>query len=117
MFARIPGPLSVIRAFTKPNLKRVINGGPLTMEFASSMFASDDSVDKVAALVKAFIHMGGHQMQLNSINSEVLKDAQLHPELHRQLVVRVWGWSAYFTELDKEYQDHVLLLQQYTVCV
>jgi len=115
LFARIPGPLSVIRAFTKPNLKRVINGGPLTMEFASSMFASDDSVDKVAALVKAFIHVGGHQMQLNSINSEVLKDAQLHPELHRQLVVRVWGWSAYFTELDKEYQDHVLLRQQYTV--
>lgn len=115
LFTRIPGPLSVIRSFTKPDLKRVINGGPLTMEFASSMFASDDSVEKVAGLVKAFVHMGGHQLQLNSVNSQTLKDAQLHPELHRQLVVRVWGWSAYFTELDKEFQDHVLLRQQYQV--
>ena len=113
--ARIPGPLSVLRSFTKPELQRTINGGPLTLEFAASMFADSDSVKKVAQLVKAFIHMGGHQLQLNSVNTQLLKDAQLHPELHRQLVVRIWGWSAYFVELDKEYQDHVLRRQQYTV--
>ena len=44
-----------------------------------------------------------------------VKDAQEHPDKHRQLVVRIWGWSAYFVELDKEYQDHVLSRQQYTV--
>ncbi len=113
--ARIPGPFSVIRSFTKPDLRRVINGGPLTLEFASSMFAHEDSVKKVAQLVKIFIHMGGHQLQLNSVNTQLLKDAQLHPELHRQLVVRIWGWSAYFTELDKEYQEHVLRRQQYAI--
>jgi formate C-acetyltransferase len=42
-------------------------------------------------------------------------DAQLHPENHRQLVVRIWGWSAYFVELDKEYQDHVIARQAYAL--
>jgi len=79
------------------------------------MFADRDSVAKVAQLVKRFIHMGGHQLQLNAVNTQLLKEAQLYPEKHPQLVVRIWGWSAYFTELDREYQDHVLRRQQYTV--
>ncbi|MBQ7247672.1 MAG: pyruvate formate-lyase [Lachnospiraceae bacterium] len=115
LFARINGPLSVVRSFTKPDFTDSINGGPLTMEFAASMFRDPDSVSKVAALVKAFIDMGGHQMQLNAVNSELLRDAQIHPEEHRQLVVRIWGWSAYFVELDRAYQDHVLARQQYVV--
>lgn len=115
LFAKIGGPLSVVKSFTKPDFTETINGGPLTLEFASSMFNGEDSVKKVAALVKAYIDMGGHQMQLNAVNTERLKDAQQHPEKHRQLVVRIWGWSAYFVELDKEYQDHVLRRQQYRV--
>ena len=115
LFAHINGPLSVVESFTKPDFTDTINGGPLTMEFAASMFRDKDSVKKIAALVKAFIDRGGHQMQLNAVNSKLLRDAQLHPEDHRQLVVRIWGWSAYFVELDKDYQDHVLRRQQYVV--
>lgn len=115
LFAKINGPLSVVKSFTKPDLTETVNGGPLTLEFASTMFKDENSVKKVAALVKAFIDMGGHQLQLNAVNSEMLKAAQEHPEEHRQLVVRIWGWSAYFVELDKEYQDHVLRRQQYSV--
>ena len=115
LFARINGPLSVIQSFTKPDFTDNTNGGPLTLEFAASMFKDEDSVKKVATLVKAYIDMGGHQMQLNAVNTEKLKAAQAHPEEHRQLVVRIWGWSAYFVELDKEYQNHVLRRQQYTV--
>lgn len=115
LFARINGPLSVVQSFTKPDFTENTNGGPLTMEFAASMFRDEDSTKKIAALVKAYIDMGGHQMQLNAVNTAKLKDAQAHPEDYRQLVVRIWGWSAYFVELDKEYQDHVLRRQQYTV--
>ncbi len=115
LFAKINGPLSVIQSFTKPDFTENTNGGPLTLEFAASMFKDQESVKKVAALVKAYIDMGGHQLQLNAVNSEMLKAAQERPEEHRQLVVRIWGWSAYFVELDQEYQDHVLRRQQYTV--
>ena len=115
LFARIKGPISVIKSFSKQNFKRAINGGPLTLEFAASMFADEDSVEKIAQFVKAYIAMGGHQLQLNAVNTQKLLDAQAHPEKHRQLVVRIWGWSAYFVELDAEYQNHVLRRQQYQV--
>lgn len=115
LFARVQGPLSVIASFTKPNLREAINGGPLTMEFSTSMFQGPDSIRKVATFVKTFMDMGGHQMQLNAVNTELLKDAQEHPEAHTRLVVRIWGWSAYFVELDREYQDHVLRRQQYSM--
>lgn len=115
LFTKISGPISVIKSFSKQHLSDSVNGGPLTLEFAESMFADEDSIKKVAMLVKSFIDMGGHQLQLNAVNSALMKDAQKNPENHRQLVVRIWGWSAYFVELDKEYQDHVMRRQQYTV--
>ena len=79
------------------------------------MFNDADSIGKVARLVKQYFDLGGHQLQLNAVNAEAMRDAQLHPENHAQLVVRIWGWSAYFVELDKEYQDHVMMRQEYTV--
>ncbi len=115
IFAKIPGPFSVIKSFTKQPFDRVCNGGPLTMEFASSMFHDSDSIHKIAVLVKSFLDLGGHQLQLNAVNLEKLKDAKLHPENHRQLVVRIWGWSAYFVELDERFQDHVMLRQEYNL--
>ena len=115
LFARISGPVSVIRSFSKQNFHRAMNGGPLTLEFAASMFADEESVEKIARFVKAYIDMGGHQLQLNAVNTEKLLDAKAHPERHRQLVVRIWGWSAYFVELDEQYQNHVLNRQQYSV--
>ena len=115
LFAKIDGPVSVIRSFTKPHTDRVCNGGPLTLEFAASMFNAPDSIDKLAELVRFFVQKGGHQMQLNAVNAERMKAAQKNPEQYAQLVVRIWGWSAYFVELDKEYQDHVIARQEYTV--
>jgi formate C-acetyltransferase len=106
--ARLEGPLSCIQSFTKYDLTKIINGGPLTMEIHDNTFRNDDGIKKVAALVKAFIDLGGHQLQLNSINRDVLLDAQKHPENHKNLIVRVWGWSGYFNELDVEYQNHII---------
>ena len=115
LFAKIDGPTSVIRSFTKQHTDRSCNGGPLTLEFAASMFNSPDSINKLAELVRYFVLRGGHQMQLNAVNAEKMKAAQKNPEQYAQLVVRIWGWSAYFVELDKEYQDHVIARQEYTV--
>ena len=104
----VKGPVSVVKSFTEPDLMPVCNGGPLTIEVHDSAFSEADGVTKVAQLVKFFIERGGHQMQINTINRETLIDAQKHPELHRHLIVRVWGWSGYFIELDKCYQDQII---------
>jgi formate C-acetyltransferase len=108
IYTRCKGPVSIIKSFTKPDLKRVINGGPLTLELHDTVFRTPEAVSKVALLVKSFMDLGGHQLQLNSINRDTLLDAQKHPEKHRNLIVRVWGWSGYFVELSKEYQDHII---------
>ncbi|MGI6172747.1 MAG: pyruvate formate lyase family protein [Christensenellales bacterium] len=105
---KVDGPASILRSFAKPDLSNVINGGPLTIEFHDSVFRSDEAIEKVAMLVRSFMLDGGHQLQLNTVNRETLLDAQKHPENYRNLIVRVWGWSGYFVELDKCYQDHII---------
>ena len=108
LFIREKGPLSVIKSFAKPHLEKVINGGPLTLEFDQSIFRNEEAVVKLGQLVRTFIVLGGHQLQLNTISLEKLLDAKKHPEKYRNLIVRVWGWSGYFVELDECYQDHVI---------
>ncbi len=115
LFANVKGPVSVIASMTKQHFENAMNGGPLTLEFHQSVFSDDDGIEKVGLLVKRYIELGGHQLQLNTVNTEQLLDAQKHPENYKQLVVRIWGWSAYFVELDKEYQDHVIARQAYRV--
>ncbi len=115
LFAEIGGPLSVVQSLTKPNFIDAMNGGPVTLEFAESMWQGDGVITKFAKFIMAYIAMNGHQIQLNSINAEKLLDAQKHPENYERLVVRIWGWSAYFTELDKEFQNHVIARQRYQI--
>ena len=111
----IAGPLSVIQSFTKFDLKRIANGGPLTLEIHDTTFRNPDGVEKVARLVQSFILLGGHQLQINAVNCEKLIDAQKHPGKYPNLIVRVWGWSGYFDELDTPFQDHVIRRTEYTV--
>ena len=113
LFAKTSGPFGIIKSFSKQHFINAANGGPLTLEFHSSMFDGDDGIKKVAMLVKAYMALGGEQLQLNAVNLETLKDAKIHPENHRQLVVRIWGWSAYFVELDERYQNHVMKRCEY----
>ena len=115
LFAKISGPVSVIEDFSVQPFDRVINGGPLTLEFAAGIFRNSESIGKVAALIKYYVSRGGHQLQLNAVNLDDLKNAQKDPDSYRQLVVRIWGWSAYFVELDKCFQDHVMARQEYEV--
>ena len=115
LFAKVKGPVSVIASMTKQHFENAMNGGPLTLEFHQSVFSEEDGIEKVGLLVKNFIDRGGHQLQLNTVSLDKMLDAQKHPENYKQLVVRIWGWSAYFVELDKEYQDHVIARQAYRI--
>ncbi|MBQ2708894.1 MAG: pyruvate formate-lyase, partial [Clostridia bacterium] len=113
LFLTKSGPLSVLLGFSPDALKRTSNGGPMTLELHDSVFREEASVRKVAELVRAYILAGGHQLQLNAVNAEKLRAAQLEPEKHQDLIVRVWGWSGHFVEIDKCYQDQVLARVEY----
>jgi formate C-acetyltransferase len=102
------GPISVLQSYAGIDYRRVCNGGPITLELSAAVFADAESIRKVALLVRTFARLGCQQLQLNALNAEQLLDARAHPEEHRDLIVRVWGWSGYFCELAPEYQDHVI---------
>ena len=107
------GPISAMQSFAKIDYRRICNGGPITMELSDAVFRDAESIRKVALLVRTFARLGCQQLQLNALNYETLLDAKAHPDKHRDLIVRVWGWSGYFCELSPEYQDHVIARHQY----
>ncbi len=105
---KLKGPVSIIRSFSKPDMKKIMNGGPLTLELHDTVFRNPESIRKVSYLVKSYMDLGGHQLQINAVNREQLLAAQKNPESYKNLIVRVWGWSGYFTELDEVYQNHII---------
>ena len=109
------GPISVLQAFSGIDYKRVCNGGPITMEISDAAFSDAEALRKCAVLVRTFARLGCQQLQLNALNADKLRDAKAHPERHRNLIVRVWGWSGYFCELAPEYQDHVIQRYQHAL--
>ena len=105
---QIRGPISVLQSFSKIDYSRICNGGPITMELADTVFRDEDAIRKVAMLIRTFVELGCQQLQINTLNVETLQEAKAHPERHQNLIVRVWGWSGYFCELDEPYQDHII---------
>jgi formate C-acetyltransferase len=105
---KVRGPISVLQSYSKIHYDRIFNGGPVTIELSDSVFRTSESILKVAGFVRTFARLGCQQLQLNTLNADILKDAKEHPERHRNLIVRVWGWSGYFCELDEEYRDHII---------
>lgn len=109
------GPLSVIQAMARPCVLRAINGGPLTLELHDTVFKNDEALTKVAQLVQSYIRLGGHQLQLNAVSRETLLAAQENPEAYQGLIVRVWGWSGHFVQLDRGYQEQIIERTSYMV--
>jgi formate C-acetyltransferase len=83
-----------------------INGN--VVDFILSPSLINDNFDKIVLLIKGGIKQGFYQMQINVTDSKTLIEAQKHPELYQNLVVRVWGYSAYFKDLPLEYQNNLI---------
>ena len=113
LFLKNSTPLSVLKGFASDNLIRCCNGGPVTLELHDTVFKDEESVKKVASVVRTYIMLGGHQLQLNAVNKEKLLAAQSDPANYPDLIVRVWGWSGHFVEIDKCYQDQIIARNEY----
>lgn len=80
----------------------------LLMTFHPAALRGPEGAARFIALLRAYFGMGGMQLQLNVVDAETLRAAQREPDQHRDLVVRVWGFSGRFVELCKGYQDDVI---------
>ncbi|MBR2344302.1 MAG: hypothetical protein IKA71_00765 [Lentisphaeria bacterium] len=110
---RANGILSIFRTYGKLPYEKLCNGGPITLELSPAYFRNPDALDRGIQIIRAFVLSGCQQLQMNLLDRETLLDAQKNPEKHRDLIVRVWGWSGYFTELDKAFQDQIIAREAY----
>ena len=101
------GPLAVLRSGMKIDQDEYM-ATLLNMKFTRSTLNTDQDVEKLCAMIKTYLLNGGKHMQFNVVDKETLLDAQIHKEQHRDLIVRVAGYSAYFTMLTPGVQEDVI---------
>jgi formate C-acetyltransferase len=104
----VNGPTAVMKSATKIDHIKVTNGTLLNQKFNPSHLDSAENVDKLADLVQGYFELGGWHVQYNVINAETLRAAQKKPEQYPGLLVRVAGYSAFFSELSKIIQDDII---------
>lgn len=103
----VRGPTALIRSGIS------IDQGPFqstlfNLKFHPSAMRSMEDLRKVSHLVKTYFNGGGKHVQFNVVDRATLLDAQIHPERHRNLIVRIAGYSAYFVQLTKKIQDDII---------
>lgn len=106
------GPTGHILSVTALPGEDAANGCVLDMEMHSSAVAGENGTRVLLATLKTFLEKGGQTVHYNILDTETLKDAQLHPENHQNLQVRVCGWNAEFTKMTKQEQDEYILRSQ-----
>ncbi|MDH5200118.1 MAG: hypothetical protein OEW93_04435 [Candidatus Bathyarchaeota archaeon] len=104
----IKGPFAAMKSTAKVDQTLTSNGTALDLAIHPSALRGPEGVDKLMSLVRAFVGLGGMQVQFNVVDAEVLRAAQSEPEKHRNLTVRLWGFPAYFVRLPREFQDHII---------
>lgn len=102
------GPTAVIKSHCSMGLEKLTNGTALELKVFPGSVDGESGLDALIALIKSFIQLGGIFMHVDVVDNKTLLDAQVHPERHQNLAVRVSGWSARFVTLDKEWQDMII---------
>ena len=101
------GPLAVFNSIMNINLNEW-EDTLLNMKFNPDTLKTDADVEKAASMIKVFLTNGGKMVQFNVVDRSTLVDAKVNPEKHSDLIVRVAGYSAYFTTLTKSIQNEVI---------
>ncbi len=101
------GPTAVLKSVAKMDHGRT-GGTLLNQKFTPALLADDAGLDGLVQLVRTYFALGGHHIQFNVVDAATLRAAQAHPEEHRDLIVRVAGYSDYFCDLGKSLQDEII---------
>jgi len=99
---------SVLKSMGKVDGVEVLAGLSLTSRIDPAVFKSKDGTKRLADMMRTFVDQKVFHLQLNVVSSDTLKDAQKEPEEYRDLMVKVAGYNAYFTQLSKPLQDSII---------
>jgi trans-4-hydroxy-L-proline dehydratase len=101
------GPTAVIQSAAKLDHART-GGTLLNQKFSPQLVEGESGLDHLAQLVRGYFKLDGHHIQFNIVTAETLRDAQREPEKHRDLIVRVAGYSDYFCDLTPALQGEII---------
>ena len=101
------GPTAVINSAAKMDHART-GGTLLNQKFSPQLLENDAALEKLIQLIRTYFKLDGHHIQFNVVDAATLRAAQRNPELHRNLIVRVAGYSDYFCDLGRELQDEII---------
>lgn len=110
------GPTAVFKSVAKLPTRSITGGVLLNQKLSPSMMEEKGTVDKLVAMVRTFFDdLHGFHVQFNVVSRETMVDAQIHPARHKDLIVRVAGYSAFFNALSKATQDDIIERTEQTV--
>lgn len=103
------GPTAVFKSVSKLRTNKITGGVLLNQKMTPQMLSTEENRQKLELLIKTFFNrLHGYHVQYNIVSKETLIDAQKHPEKHKDLIVRVAGYSAFFNVLSKKMQDDII---------
>ena len=103
------GPTAVFKSVSKLRTNKITGGVLLNQKMTPQMLSTEENRQKLELLIKTFFNrLHGYHVQYNIVSKETLIDAQKHPEKHKDLIVRVAGYSAFFNVLSKKTQDDII---------
>jgi formate C-acetyltransferase len=101
------GPTAVLKSASK--MDHVKTGGTLlNMKFTPAILAGDRGINGLHSLVRSYFKLDGHHMQFNVVTADTLRAAKANPAAHRDLIVRVAGYSDFFYDLSEALQDEII---------
>ena len=104
----VNGPTALIKSVSRIPHARYTQGTQLNVKFEPELVKGEDGIAHMMNLVKTMGMLGVYHAQVNVVDKETLIDAQEHPEKHRDLLIRVAGYTAFFVELGKETQNEII---------
>ncbi len=102
------GPSAVLKSVSKLQHARFVQGTLLNMKVEPALLSTESGIRNMMGLLKSMCTLGVFHVQFNVIDQKKLIEAQKHPEVYQGLLVRVAGYTAYFTELGKDVQDEII---------
>ena len=104
----VKGPTATVKSVASMGQEAFHDGALFNLRFDPKGVAGEKGLNDLEGVIKTYFKNGGNHIQINVVDNETLLDAQVHPEMHKGLMVRVAGYMAYFTELDKSAQDVII---------
>jgi formate C-acetyltransferase len=101
------GPTAVLRSAAKMDHART-GGTLLNQKLTPHLLADETGLEALVQLIRTYFKLDGHHIQFNVVDAATLREAQKHPEQHRDLIVRVAGYSDYFCDLSRALQDEII---------